>query len=89
MQSFYRINKERVVNLNQSFKCVCHGTYGSRRLYFCLCPSCYNDLVIKKLCDCKMMNGQWMKFCMQRTYLDDLSFRGSMRFFIFNDIPQL
>ena len=49
MQNFYQINKEPMVNLNQSFKCVCHGTYGDHRLYFCFCPSWYNDLVIKKL----------------------------------------
>ena len=88
MQNCYWINKECVVNLNQSFKCGCYKTYGSHRLYFCICPFYYNDLVIEKLVDCKMMNEQWMKFCVQRTYLDDLCFRGSMGLFSFNDIAQ-
>ena len=35
-----------------------------------------------------MIHEQWRKFCVQRTYLDDLYFCGSMRFFSFNDVSQ-
>ena len=66
MQNFYQINKERIVNLHQNFKCGCHNTYESHQLYFCICPSCYNDLALRKECDCKMINEKWMKFCVQR-----------------------
>ena len=88
MKNFYEINKERVVNLNQTFKCACQSTYGSHRLYFCICPLYYNDLVFEKRCDCKMINEEWMKFCIQRYYLDEPYFRGSMRFFAFNDVAK-
>ena len=50
---------------------------------------CYNDLVCEKKCDCKMVNEEWMKFCIQRRYLDEVYFRGSMRFFGFNDVVKL
>ena len=86
MKNFCEINKERVVNLNQTFKYTCRSTYGSHRLYFCICTLCYNDLMFKKECDCKMINDEWMKFCIQRCYLYELYFRGNMWFFTFNDV---
>ena len=33
-----------------------------------------------------MISTQWMKFCILRTSLDSLNFRGNMRFLNFNDI---
>ena len=86
MKNFYEINKERVVNLQQTFKYTCQSTYGSHRLYFCICPLCYNDLMFEKKCDCKMINEEWMKFCIQRCYLNRVYHRGSMRFSTFNDV---
>ena len=33
-----------------------------------------------------MINEEWMNFCVQRGYLDEVYFRGSMRFFALNDV---
>ena len=88
MKNFYEINKERAVNLNQTFKCACQSTFGSHQLYFCICPLCYIDLVFEKKYDCKMISEEWMKFCIQRCYLDEVYFRSSMIFFAFNDVAK-
>ena len=85
-QNFHHMNKEYIVNLNQTFQCACNDTYGSHQLYFCVCVHCYKDLVEKKECNIEMINTQWMKFCTLRTSLDSLNFRSNMRFFSFNDI---
>ena len=88
-QNFYEMNKKPLVNLNQTFQCACNHIYGSHRLYFCVCVDCFTDLVVKKDCDTEMINMKWMKFCILRTSLDALTFRGNTRFFDFNDIIKI
>ena len=48
MQNFYRINKERVVNLDQSFKCACHGTYETTGCIFVYVPPAIMIWLLKK-----------------------------------------
>ena len=83
-EKFYDTNKEILINLNSTFKCACNETYGSHRLFFCLCVECFKG--IKRNCDLNSVNNKWMKFCIPRPSLDILNFNGNMRFFSFNDI---
>ena len=83
-QKFYDTNKEILINLNSTFKCTCNETYGSHRLFFCLCVECFKG--IKRNCDLNSVNNKWMKFCILRSSLDILNFNGNMRFFSFKDI---
>ena len=71
-------------NLNSTFKCACNGTYGTHRLFFCVCTDCYQN--IKKGCDVSKMNNKWLKFCVLQSSVEILTFNGSMRFFSFKDI---
>ena len=80
-QKLYDINKQTYVNLNATFKCACNETYGSHRLFSCLCVQCYKD--IKSDCNVDLMNNKSMKFCILRPTLDILNFNGNMRFFLF------
>ena len=67
------------------FKCAFNETYGSHRLFFCVCVQCHKN--IKNDCNnIGPMNNKWMKFCVLRPALEILNFSGNMRFFSFNDI---
>ena len=96
-QKFYVMNKELLANLNPTFQCACNDTYGSHQLFFCVCMDCYKNIAkkncnvetINKDCNIETINKKWLKFCVLRTSLDVLTFRGIMRFFSFNDIIKI
>ena len=83
-QKLYDTNKEILINLSPTFKCVCNETYGSHRLFFCICVKCFKD--VKRNCDLNLVNNKWMKFCILQSSLDILNFHGNMRFLSCNDI---
>ena len=83
MEEFYTRNKEFIANTNFNFSCDC-VTYGSHRIYFCVCVECLQDLQEAK--NVHLINDRWIKFCLWETNLKSLSLNGTMRFFRYRDI---